>query len=115
MLTDLPKSVQITLESRVNAMSASEPKIISLSTPADFSPSEGNLYLELQYCHPVLGKTVLDKGPCMVPRLSTRHHPCLPAFSPPLGNHDSELGFLAGKVKGIEFSSISHHKTARIF
>ena len=70
MLTDLPKSVQITLESRVNAMNASEPKIISLSTPADFSPSEGNLYLELQYCHPVLGETVLDKGPCMVPGLS---------------------------------------------
>lgn len=68
MLTDLPKSMQITPESRVNSMDVSELKIINLSTPVDFSSLEGNAYLELPYL--VLGETVLDKGPYIVPGLS---------------------------------------------
>lgn len=108
MLTDLPKSVQITLESRVNSMDISELKIINLSTPVDFSSLEGNPYLELPYWCPVLGETVLDKGPRIVPGLSCPLATTLISLPSHLrGNHDSELGFLPGKVKGRVFQHFS--------
>lgn len=116
MLTDLPKSMQITLESRVNSMDVSELKIINLSTPVDFSSLEGNPYLELPYWCPVLGETVLDKGPYIVPGLS-----CLLATTLiSLPSHHLwatmtlNWGFSLQKWKA-EFSGISHHQTAKIF
>lgn len=112
-----PRSVQITLESRVNAMNASEPKIISLSTPVWFQlPFWGEPLFRTSVLPPGLRGLCWIRDPawylgCLV----YRHHPCLLAFSPPLGNHDSELGFLTGKVKGIEFSAFLITKLQEYF